>query len=454
MSRVNLKISISGVRGVVGDSLTPALIADFAAAFGEYVGGGRVIVGRDTRPSGAMFEYAVNAGLLSVGCQPVQLGVVPTPTMQIMVDEYNANGGIAITASHNAAEWNAIKFISASGIFLNETEARELLDVYNQPDRAYAREPDYRQTRVVPDGFAAHQRRIFKQMDRSAVQAARFRVAVDCVNGVGGLYSADFLREMGCEVYALNDEPDGLFRRDPEPHPENLAEIARMVTDRECHIGFAQDPDGDRLAIIDETGRPLGEQASVMLAVEHMLSIKPGPVVVNIQTTRGVEEIAARYGCETFAVPVGEIYVTARMLKERAVIGGEGSCGGIIYPEVYPCRDSFTGMALMLDMLARRGEPLSAIMDRLPRYDNTVRKIHCTTSSSVDIIRRLRSVYAQFQVDTPGGLKLSWDDRWVLIRASNTEPIMRVFAEAGTKENAEALANQIIEEIQSMIGPG
>ena len=447
MARVNLKVSVSGVRGTVGDSLTPPLVAGFAAAFGEYVGGGRVVVGRDTRPSGPMFERAVVAGLLAVGCQPVLIGVAPTPAVQVMVDEHKANGGIAITASHNGAEWNALKFIGASGIFLNYNEAAELLDIYNQPERGYVHEDEFRDVRVVANAFDVLKGRVFKQVDVAKIRAAKLKVAVDCCNGAGAFHSRAFLEELGCEVVALFEETDGVFRRKPEPIPENLGALAKAVVDNRCDIGFAQDPDADRIVVVGADGMPIGEQYSVVLAAEHVLSKTPGPVVVNVQTTKAVSDVAAKYGCVEHLTPVGEINVTSKMLAVKAVVGGEGGSGGVIYPAVHPCRDSFTGMALILEMMALRHQSLKQILDTIPRYHSASAKVPCPASAAVDALRRLVAKHASAHPLTIDGLRLDWDDAWMLLRASNTEPVVRVFAEALTQAKADELVKEFAAQI-------
>lgn len=450
MKRVhNLKVSISGVRGVVGDSLTPGLITDFAAAFGEYVGGGRVVVGRDTRPTGPMFEHAVVAGLLAVGCQPVLTGIVPTPTVQIVVDEYNANGGIMLSASHNPVEWNALKFIGSSGILLDQIEATELLDVYNQPDRQYAAEDDYRHVRRVDNAFDLHRHRLARQIQGDVIRRARFRVAVDCCNGVGALYTRRFLEELGAEVFTVFDETDGVFRRPPEPVPDNLGALGQLVRDHRCVIGFAQDPDADRIVIVDSRGAPIGEQYSVVLAAEHVLSRTPGAVVVNIQTTKAIHDVARRYGCAVHHAPVGEINVTTRMRELGAVIGGEGGSGGVIWPAVHPCRDSYTGMALVLEMMAVRGQSLEEILASIPRYACATAQVRCSGARALEVIRDLTAKHSDANPTTLDGLRLDWDEAWVLIRPSNTEPIIRVSAEAQTPAKASALVKRFVDEIRA-----
>lgn len=446
----NFKVSVSGVRGVVGETLTPTLAAEFAASFGEYVGRGKVVVGRDTRPTGELYENAVVAGLLSVGCQPVLIGRVPTPTVQMIVDEYNANGGIAITASHNPVEWNALKFISSSGVFLSHSEAGELLDVYNQQERAYVPEADYRNIRTVANPFAVHRRRLFKQIDIELIRRAGFKVAVDPGNGVGAFFSRQFLEDLGCDVVTVFDETDGIFRRKPEPAPQNITRLCELVREHHCDIGFAQDPDADRLVIVDNQGTPIGEQATLSLAVEHVLSKTPGTVVVNIQTSQAVEKIAAHYHCPLYYSRVGEINVTCEMMSRGAIIGGEGGSGGVIFPAVHPCRDSFTGMAILLEMMAARKKTVVELAAGLPQYVLVNDKKSCSAAKAFELIRRLKSDYAHCNPNGLDGLRLDFPDGWVLIRASNTEPIIRVSAEAQTRERAEALLAEFVVIIEQM----
>ncbi len=447
----DLKVSVSGVRGIIGESFTPGLAAAFTAAFGQYVGGGKVIVGRDTRATGEMIEHAVIASLLSVGCQPVLAGVVPTPTVQILVDKYQANGGIVITASHNPADWNALKFIGPSGMFLNYNEAAALLDIYNQPDISFVGEHDYRKVKVLKNPFEAHRELIFSRVDVEAIRARRFRVAVDCCNGAGAIYSRTFLESLGCEVFTVNDRPDGIFTRGPEPTPENLRELSVVVVENNCDIGFAQDPDADRIGIVRRNGEPVSEQYSLVLVAEHVLSENPGPVVANIQTTKALEDVAATYGCEVVYSQVGEINVTEKMLQANAVIGGEGSSGGVIYPAVYPCRDSFTAMALLLEMLSPGHESIDDIVASLPQYSGVTRKYSCSAANARNLIRELRHRYIEEEPITIDGIRINFSRSWVLIRPSNTESVLRLTVEATSKEETAAVLARFDREITELL---
>lgn len=447
----DLKVSVSGVRGIVGQSLTPALVADFTAAFGQLVGGGKVIVGRDTRPSGEMLEHAVVAGLMAVGCQPILAGIVPTPTVLILVSQQQANGGIVISASHNPAEWNALKFIGSSGAFLNEVESAQLLDIYNQPENHFVSESDYRRTKMLHDPFVPHQEKIFRQIDVKAIRACRFKVAVDCCNGAASLYSRDFLTALGCEVVAINDQPDGVFRRRPEPIPDNLEALSQTVIAHGCAIGFAQDPDADRIGLVLSNGVPVSEQYVLALAADHVLSEHPGLVVVNIQTTKAVEDVARSYGCEVLYSQVGEINVTEKMLQHKAVIGGEGSSGGIIYPAVHPCRDSFTAMALMLEMMALSHDSIDNILASLPQYHSATGKYRCSANVARTLIRELKHCYADHRQITIDGLRINFASGWILIRSSNTEPILRLIVEADSQAAATAMRQKFDAEITALL---
>jgi phosphomannomutase len=450
----SLKISVSGVRGVVGESLTPSLVAYFAAAFGEYVGGGRVLIGRDTRPTGTMFENAVTAGLLSVGCQPVILGIVPTPTVQIAVLKLRANGGIVISASHNPEEWNALKFINSSGVFLNHNESDELLDIYNQPYTNYVQESEYRYVHYEENSFNIHKAKIFSQINVELIRKARLKVAVDCCNGAGAPYAKSFLEELGCEVSTLFTGMDCGFERIPEPVAKNLTELGKLVKENKCDVGFALDPDADRLAILNHRGEALGEQYSLVLAVAHVLdkTKKHANVVVNLATTKAVEDIALKSGTDIFYSKIGEINVTSEMIAKKATIGGEGGSGGVIWTAVHPCRDGFTGMALILEMMAARSESIESIVKSMPKYFTVNKKISCSGSrASQKVIRELREKYISQKPNIIDGIRIDWDDRWVLVRPSNTEPVIRITAEGKTEKIAEALAAEFAGETEKII---
>ncbi|MBS1372182.1 MAG: phosphoglucosamine mutase [Lentisphaeria bacterium] len=447
-----LKFSESGVRGIVGEGLTARLAAELGAAFGFYQGGGRIVVGRDTRPTGEMFEQAVTAGLLAAGCEVMRTGIVPTPTLQYTVKANGAAGGIAITASHNPFEWNALKFIGGAGTFLSPGEAAGLFDLYNQGNFPFRTESDFRSVRQLSGAFAAHEERIFEVIDPEAIRRRKFRVAVDCVNGVGALYSAGFLKKLGCEVFTVNGTPDGCFARPPEPLPENLGELCRAVRENRCDIGFGQDPDGDRLTVVTDGGTALSSHHTVALAVDQVLDGgDPGPVVANVQTSRLVEYIAESYGCRFYSAPVGEINVVEKMIEVDSVIGGEGNCGGVIYRRIHPGRDSFGAMALILERLAFSERTLSGIVADFPPVANLSCRFALPPIRSRAVLAELTRRYRDRDPLTFDGLRFDLPEGRVLMRSSNTEPLLRLNVECADRPGAEALLGRFRMEIQQLI---
>ena len=451
--RKNLKIGVSGVRGIVGETLSPALAADFAASFGGYTGHGIVIVGRDTRPSGEMIENAVVSGLLASGSHVLLAGIIPTPTLQIAVEEYDAAGAIAITASHNPADWNALKFIDSSAFLLTENGMNALLDIYNQPQDDFVAEQNFRGVSRLEDAFAFHEEKILSRIDTEAIRRARFKVAVDCCNGVGALYSKRFLEALGCaEVISLFDTPDGNFRRKPEPVAANITELCECVKRSACDVGFAQDPDGDRISIVNEMGEPLGEQYSTLIPADRVLERTPGPVVANIQTTKALGDVAARYGSAIRYSKVGEVNVAREMRLSDAVFGAEGGSGGILWSEVHRCRDSFSAMALTLEAMALRKQTVSGIMNGLPRYWSATGKLETDAQSACNALRFFAQKYADRNPVLIDGVRLDFEESWVLARQSNTEPVIRVYAESSrSQEDAQEMVEAFSGELRGFI---
>ena len=449
-----LKIGVSGVRGVVGESLSPMLASDFAAAFGEFVGGGRVLVGRGTRSSGEMYENAVAAGLLSVGVQPVLTGILPTPSLQFAVRAASASGAIAITASHNGNEWNALKFIGPDGLFLNQTANDELLDIYNQPDSNYVSENRIRTEKFFPDAFAIHQEKILHSVDTEAIRKKHFKVAVDCCNGVGALYTRKFLEAFECEPVTLFDTWGHGFERPPEPVPEHLGPLSECVREHRCAVGFAQDPDGDRISLVSGSGAILGVQDSTLLIAAYLIRNNPGgTVVLNIQTTRAIEYVAKKYGVKVLYSPVGEVHVTDAMALSGAFLGIEGSSGGVIYPKISMCRDSYAAMALVLEMLASSNLSADAILTALPRLSSVSAKVLCPSAQAgVNALRMIRDRWNDRNPVTADGVRIDFDDgAWVLLRRSNTEPAIRILAESADPVAAETLARDFEKELLGLL---
>jgi phosphomannomutase len=444
-----LKIGVSGIRGVVGEFLTPALACAFAQAFGTYVQAGRVVVGRDTRSSGEMLQHAVQCGLLAAGCEVVDVGILPTPTIQIFVGSTRARGGIALTASHNPSEYNALKLFNAQGLFFNSYERGELLDLYHQSEFRQATNEEIRGiVREYETPARLHFERVLKHVDLERIRARRFRVALDGVNGAGSVLSCRFLREtLGCDLRAIAVDPTKPFPRVAEPRPDTLGDLAELVRRDRCEIGFAQDPDGDRLAVADETGRVLDNDDVLALVVDAALARVPGDVVVNLTTSSVVDDIAAAHGRRVFRTPVGEANVVEGMESVHAAIGGEGSNGGIIFPPVHLCRDSYTGMAFLLDHMAATGLAASALAARLPRYCRKFGKLVYEHGRLGVLMQALEDAFPEAELDRSDGLKLVLPEGWIHLRASNTEPLLRVAAEARSDEAVEELYARALERL-------
>jgi phosphomannomutase len=445
-----LKISISGVRGVVGDSLTPDLLTRFSQAFGTYVGSGRVVVGRDTRTSGEMVRQAVVSGLLSTGCRIVDAGVCPTPTVQLLVRRMRAAGGIAITASHNPPEWNALKFVGPDALFLSGARGRELLDIYHQGEYTKARSQRIGGVEAATSALDMHIGAVLEALGPLSYGRRRPRVALDACNGAGSLVGPRLLEALGAEVVTINTTPDGRFPRPAEPTPENLQALCAAVRDSHADIGFAQDMDADRLAIVSERGEPIGEERTLVLAVEHVLAQTPGPVVANLSTTHALEILAGRVGCAVYRTPVGEANVTAGMQRFKAVIGGEGN-GGVIYPRINFARDSLVGMGLILHRLAQSGRTVSELAAALPALETVKMQFPFPSQRLGEVFRKARREFADCPMDLRDGVKVTLPDAWFLLRGSNTEPVLRVVAEAATEEAARRLAERIRERVNDWL---
>jgi phosphomannomutase len=447
MARAHLlKIGVSGIRGVVGEFLTPALACQFAQAFGTYVGRGRVVVGRDTRMSGPMLEHAVRCGLLAAGCEVVEVGILPTPTIQMYVGATHARGGLAITASHNPPEYNALKLFNSEGLFFNNYERSELLDLFHQTDFREASNDQIRS--VTSDRVAApklHIDRVLRHVDVERIRRRRFHVALDAVNGAGSLMTSSFLRDtLGCELDAISVDPTQPFPRVAEPRPDTLTDLADLVRRSGAEVAFGLDPDGDRLAILDETGRVLDPDDVLALAVDIVLRRQKGNVVVNLTTSSAIDDIATAQGCRVYRAPVGEANVVELMQAVNAVIGGEGSSGGIIFPAVHLCRDSYTGIAFLLDRMAETGQKVSELAAALPHYFRRSGKQTFEHGVLGQLMQNLEEGFPQAETDRSDGLKLLFQDAWIHVRSSNTEPLLRVAVEAKSQQRADDLYTQVL----------
>jgi phosphomannomutase len=445
-----LKISISGVRGVVGESLTPTLLARFAQAFGTYVGSGAIVIGRDTRPSGEMVRQAVVAGLLSSGCRVIDLDVCPVPTVQLIVRRRKASGGIAITASHNPAEWNALKFVNAEGLFLSAGQARELLDIYHQGEYTKVTGDGMRSVEPFTGALDAHISAITSAVGELPATKRKLKVALDSCNGAGSVIAARLLEALGADVVAINTTPDGSFPRGAEPTAENLQQLCQLVKESKADVGFAQDMDADRLAVVAENGDPIGEDNTLVLATRYVLGKTSGAVVTNLSTTSAMDDVVKMFGCPLHRSKIGEANVTEMMQQVGAVIGGEGN-GGVIYPRINFCRDSHVGMALILHLLAETGRRVSDLLGDLPRYVMLKEKLPCPSDKIGGVLKMIRREFAGQQMDLRDGVKVSFDDGWLHVRGSNTEPIIRLVAEAKDETRVQQLLRTVFEKVEPML---
>jgi phosphomannomutase len=451
-----LMVSVSGIRGRVGDALTPEVVSRYAAAFGAWsIAQGRstqIVVGRDSRVSGPMFHRIVVGTLQLAGCDVIDIGLTTTPGCQLAVEHHHAAGGLMLSASHNPIEWNALKFIGASGLFLEAGEGtamRALVDT----GIPYA---SWDKIGTVTEDTAAASRHIeavlaIPYLDQVKIRARHFKVALDCVRGAGSTIMPELLERLGCEVVGINLEPDGRFPREPEPTAENLKELERLVKESGADIGFAVDPDVDRLALVADGGRAIGEDFTLALAARVVLRHRKGPLVTNLSTSLVVEDAAREAGVEAVRAPVGEVNVAVRMRELQAPIGGEGN-GGVILPEVHLGRDAPIGAALLLQLLVEEGRPLSALVDSLPRYVIVKDKLPRPNASLDTVYGALRAAFPDAAADTQDGLRLAWSDRWVHVRPSGTEPIVRVIAEAPDEAGARELVRRSREPLDALAG--
>lgn len=443
-------LSISGLRGIIGDGLDPEYLTRFAAAVGTVAEGGRVVLSRDGRVSGPMVKSAVIAGLLSTGCEVIDLDIATTPTCGVLVKLLNAAAGIQITASHNPAPWNGLKPFSPRGAVLNADEGGRLVAVLNSGSIAYRSVDGLGSYSLQPELGEQHLARVMPLVNLAAIRARRFRVVLDCNHGSGGVLGPRFLEQLGCQVVTLGGTPDGKFEHVPEPIAENLTDLARIVREQQADVGFAQDPDADRLAIVDNTGRYIGEELTLALCSDQRLPKAPGPVVVNGSTSRVIADLAAKWKCEFHRSHVGEANVVSKMLDVQATLGGEGN-GGVIEPRVGFVRDSFVSMAYVLEGLAERGVKLDRWVDELPKYEIVKQKIECPRETVEPAVAALIERFHDARAQHGDGLRLDWSDRWVQVRASNTEPILRVIAEAPVAAEAHALCDQALEIVRRVV---
>ena len=437
----DLIVSVSGIRGIVGRGLTAEVAARFAAALGAHLGGKTVLVSRDGRPSGEMLRHAVTAGLMGAGCTVEDIGITSTPTCGVAVRSLRAAGAVQITASHNPAPWNGLKMFGPDGAVLSAAEGAIVRGMYESGDFTRSAWDGIGTTRVPPDVLDDHLRAVLDTIGVAKVAGSGFRVFLDANAGAGGPLGVRLLTDLGCEIVQHGCDPTGRFAHEPEPIPAHLVDVAPWVKQTESSVGFVLDPDSDRLASIDENGECVSEEVTLALAVKYRLRHDSGPVVINMSTSRMVEDVAKQAGCPCYRSAVGEANVTGRMREVNALIGGEGN-GGVIEPRVGWVRDPFVGMAFILSLMAEERKPFSQLVAELPRFAMLKTKYEVPRERLPAAFAALEKRWPDARVNREDGLRLDGPDWWLHVRGSNTEPIVRVIAEAPTAEQAAELCRE------------
>jgi phosphomannomutase len=434
-------ISVSGLRGVVGESLTPEVAIRYVTAFAASAPPGTLVVTRDGRPSGEMLADAIHAALCGVGRGTIDADIAATPTTGVLIRHHRAAGGIQISASHNPAEYNGLKLFSAEGRVIPDAPGQKVLARYRSGTIDWVRADHLGRRQPCPDSLTAHLEAVLATVDVERIRARQFKVLLDSNRGAGSLLGRRLLEALGCQVTLLGGQPDGQFEHTPEPLAENLAGVLPAVRQARADVGFCQDPDADRLAIIDATGRYLGEEYTLALCVDHVLRRRKGPIVANCSSSRMSEDLAQKHGVPFFRSKVGEANVVDCMLAHDAIFGGEGN-GGPIDPRVGMVRDSFVGMAQVLDVMAARNLRIGELADELPRYQIVKTKVTVSREALAARLDALTRHFDSARADRLDGLRLDWPGRWLLVRASNTEPIARAIAEAPSEQEARRLCEE------------
>ena len=433
-----LMSSISGIRGIVGDGLDPETIVKYVNAYADFIQEGKVVIGRDSRISGEMVKTLTTGTLIAKGIEVVDIGICPTPTVQYNVKELKASGGISISASHNPNQWNALKLLNKTGQFLSPEEYKVMVNNLDNNQKNFKKWDKLGKKIEYSDGLKNHINAILNLdvINISEIKKKKFKVVLDCVNGAGSFCVPEYLENFGCEIIKVNCNTDGILTDQPEPLPENIKTAMLKVKEVNADLGIIVDPDVDRLVLITDKGEPFIEENTITQAVKYILSKRAGNVVVNLSTTRSVDDVADKFGATVYRSPVGEANVVKKMKEVDAVIGGEGS-GGVIYPPLHYGRDALCAIAITLQHLTEFKEPMSRLKESLPQYFIIKKKIEIKT----DPDKLLNSIITKFKnvkINTEDGVRVDFEDHWVHLRKSNTEPIIRIITEAKSKEEAES----------------
>ena len=433
-----LMSSISGIRGIVGDGLDPQTIVKYVNAYAEFIKKGKVVIGRDSRISGEMVKTLTTGTLIANGIEVVDIGICPTPTVQYNVKELKASGGISISASHNPNQWNALKLLNNTGQFLSPEEYKEMLSILDSSQKKFKKWDELGKTIEYSEGLKNHINAILNLdvINISEIKNKKFRVVLDCVNGAGSVCVPEYLENLGCDVIKVNCDTNGILVDHPEPLPENIKGTIHKVMEEKADLGIVVDPDVDRLVLITDKGEPFIEENTITQAVKYILSKRAGNVVVNLSTTRAVDDVADKFGATVYRSPVGEANVVKKMKEVDAVIGGEGS-GGVIYPSLHYGRDALFAIAITLQHLTEFGESISKLKESLPQYFIIKKKIEIKTDAD-KLLNGIITKFKNAKINTEDGVRVDFEDHWVHLRKSNTEPIIRIITEAKSKEEAES----------------
>lgn len=456
---MSLITSISGVRGIFGESLTPDIIIQYTEAFVAYnrikkAGKLKFVIGRDGRITGKVIANLVSSTLISLGCDVEAIGVCPTPTVSLAVEKSDADGGISITASHNPIEWNGLKFFNENGLFLDADETKIFLEMLKNKSPKYVSWDELANYRIDQSWIDKHIELSLnlKYVNVESIRKKKFKIVLDCINAAGGAIIPELLKKLGCNVIEMNCDMSGVFTRIPEPLPENLTEVMQKVKEESADLGIVVDPDVDRLVLITEKGEPFGEEYTIASVINFILSKESESgknnlnVVVNLSTTRAVDDIAKKFNVSVYRVPVGEINVAKEMIRRKSIVGGEGS-GGVILPELHYARDALVGIVIVLQMLSEFDGTISDLKSELPEYFINKDKIDIKGIEPDKVLKEIHSKYLTEKTDTQDGLKIDFSDYWVHLRKSNTEPIIRIIAEA----KSQIIAKNLVEELKKEI---
>lgn len=443
-----LKIGISGIRGIVGETITPELVMDFACAFSTYVGSKPVLLARDTRISGPMLHSACLSALISSGCDVLDLGICPTPILQFMVKRLKVKGAISITAGHNDIKWNALTFINQDGTYLNSFQGEEVLDIYHLEKCTKVSLGKLGNVESIDNYLDIYFKDLKKFLDVEAIKKSKLKIVVDPCNGAGAKIIDSFCKSLNVELVSVNNEPNGYFPHDPEPRPRNAQQVSSIIKVVKADVGFLLNSDVSRVSLVSENRETLSEEYTLPLIANYYLRKNPGPIITNHSTSRMIEDVARETNCPLIKTKVGQSYAIQSLMNEEGVMAGEGS-GGIAIPEFQPAFDGFLTMGLILEIMAKRKKKISELVQELPKYHIVKEKIYCPSPKIHSVVNEVKKLYIAQEINTSDGIKVEEKNGWIQVRTSATEPMIRIIAEDKSKERAQ----QRVEEVMQFISP-